>query len=174
MPMACERRVKCNTIRMKETWRWFGPQDLISLDQIKQAGATGIVRPASHLPRETWPLDEVLKRKSGNRAAARLVVVESIPVPIPSSSAQGRCHTSRLKDSLAAIAKEAYRSFAITSCRSSTGRGRIEVAPARTGYALRFDAVDSRLRLFLLERTGAELDYTPERLAAARAASTRV
>ncbi|MGA8556602.1 MAG: mannonate dehydratase [Candidatus Acidiferrales bacterium] len=45
---------------MKETWRWFGPQDPISLSQVKQAGATGIVTALHHMYRgQAWPVVKV-------------------------------------------------------------------------------------------------------------------
>ena len=159
---------------MKETWRWFGPQDLISLDQIKQAGATGIVSALHHIYRgETWPLDEVLKRKAEIESAGLVwSVVESIPVhnSIKLRSGPYCQYIAAWKDSLAAIAKAGvpvvcYNFMPLVDWTRTNLKWRLP----STGYALRFDAVDfAAYDLFLLERTGAELDYTPERLAAAR------
>lgn len=160
---------------MIETWRWFGPQDPISLDQIKQAGATGIVSALHHLYRgEAWPLDEVLKRKAEIRSAGLIwSVVESIPVhnSIKLRSGPYRRYIAAWKDSLAAIAKAGvpvvcYNFMPLVDWTRTNLKWRLP----STGYALRFDAVDfAAYDLFLLERPGGELDYAPERVDAARA-----
>jgi mannonate dehydratase len=160
---------------MKETWRWFGPQDLISLDQIKQAGATGIVSALHHIYRgEAWPLDEVLKRKAEIESVGLVwSVVESIPVhnSIKLRSGPYRQYIAAWEDSLAAIAKAGvpvvcYNFMPLVEWTRTNLKWRLP----STGYALRFDAVDfAAYDLFLLERPGAELDYSPERVAAARA-----
>jgi mannonate dehydratase len=94
---------------MKETWRWFGPNDPISLDYVKQAGASGIVSALHHLYRgEAWPVDEVLKRRDEIRGAGfKWSVVESIPVhnSIKLRTGPYRQYIGAWKDSLAAIAK---------------------------------------------------------------------
>ena len=160
---------------MKETWRWFGPQDPIQLDQIKQAGATGIVSALHHIYRgEAWPLDEVLKRKAEIEAAGLVwAVVESIPIhnSIKLRSGPYRQYIAAWKDSLAAVAKAGvpvvcYNFMPLVDWT----RTNLKWSLPSTGYALRFDAVDfAAYDLFLLERPGAELDYTPERVVAARA-----
>ena len=160
---------------MKETWRWFGPQDPVSLDHVKQAGATGVVSALHHLYRgEAWSLDEVLKRKTQIEAAGLdWSVVESIPVhnSIKLQTGPFRQFTDAWKDSLAAIARArvnivCYNFMPVVDWTRTDLRWRLP----STGCALRFDVIDfAAYDLFLLQRTGAEQDYSAESIAAARA-----
>jgi mannonate dehydratase len=159
---------------MKETWRWFGPDDPIPLDHIKQAGATGIVSALHHLYRgEAWPLDEVLKRRDEILAAGLVwSVVESIPIHNSIKLRSGRYghFIGAWKDTLAAVAKAVvpvicYNFMPVVDWTRTDLRWRLPT----TGYALRFDAVDfAAYDLFILKRKGAAADYSDDRARAAR------
>ena len=159
---------------MKETWRWFGPQDPISLAQVKQAGATGIVTALHHMYRgEAWPLAEVMKRKAEIEAAGlEWSVVESIPVhnSIKLRSGDFRFYVDAWKDSLRAVAQAGvqvvcYNFMPVVDWT----RTDLQWALPSTGYALRFDAIDfAAYDIFILARKNAEAQYDGRRVNAAR------
>lgn len=159
---------------MQQTWRWFGPQDPVSLDHVKQAGATGIVSALyQSYGGEAWPLDEVLKRRAEVEAAGLTwSVVESIPIhnSIKLQTGPYRRFTDAWKDSLRSIAQAGvkvvcYNFMPVLDWTRTDLRWQLP----STGYALRFDVNDfAAYDLFILRRRQSEQDYPRERIAAAR------
>jgi mannonate dehydratase len=159
---------------MKETWRWFGPEDPVPLRYAKHAGATGIVSALHHLYRgEAWPLEEVLRRRDMILAAGLdWSVVESIPMhnSIKLRTGPYRKAIEAWIDSMAAIAQAGVKTICYNFMPVVDWvRTDIEWQLPSTGYAVRFDALDfAAYDLFVLQRRNAEGDYSQEQLLAAR------
>lgn len=94
---------------MEQCWRWYGPNDPVTLDNIKQAGAAGIVTALHNIyDRSAWPLEAILERKRIVEATSLTwSVVESIPVhnSIKIGSPERERYVGWYKDTIRALAK---------------------------------------------------------------------
>jgi mannonate dehydratase len=155
---------------MKQTWRWFGPDDLVQLAHVKQAGASGVVSALHHLnDGRAWPADEIAKRKAQIEAAGLTWdVVESIVVheDIKTRSGNYKQRIEDYKTSVRAIADAGiktlcYNFMAITDWT----RTDLHAPMPHGGDALRFDIVDfCAYDVLVLKRKGAEADHPAERI----------
>ena len=153
---------------MIETWRWFGPDDPVTLRHIVQAGATGVVTALHEVPvGETWTEAAVLERKRLiEEAGLTWSVVESIPVhnDIKTRSGDWRRYVENYKESLrnvgaAGVHIVCYNFMAVIDW-TRTSLDRELPSSAR---ALSFEMSDvAAYDLFILEREGADRDYAAD------------
>ena len=159
---------------MKQTWRWFGPNDPVTLAHVRQAGAVGIVSALHHMNRgQAWTESEVNIRKAMiEKAGLTWDVVESIAVPedIKTRTGSFRQKIDNHKASIRAVAKAGikvccYNFMAITDWT----RTDLDWPLPNGGTALRFDIIDfCDYDVLVLKRRDAEADHPPERIKAAK------
>jgi len=164
---------------MRQAWRWYGPDDPVTLDHVRQAGATEIVSALhQYAPGEPWPRAAVAARKAEientppGRVPLKWTIIESIPVPddIQREGADARSAIEAWIASMEAVAAEGI----YTVCYNvmpvvDWSRTDLDFPVATGATALRFDYDRfAAFDLHVLKRQGAEADYDEATRARAR------
>ncbi len=157
---------------MKQTWRWFGPHDLTSIDDITQAGATGVVSALHHVPNgQVWTPEEIARRhreigtrKDGTPSGLTWDVVESLPVTedIKKQKGEWRAHIENWKVSMRHLAESGIEVICYNFMPVlDWTRTDIRWGLPNGGSCMRFDIADfAAFDIHILERPGAGADFS--------------
>jgi mannonate dehydratase len=166
---------------MKQTWRWFGPDDSVSLADMRQAGVEGVVSALHYIAAgKVWPLEQIKQRQreismysDGSASGLSWDVVESLPVSedIKRQTGDWRAHLDHYCDSLrnlaaAGIEVICYNFMPVLDWTRTDLAYRVE----HGGTCMRFDLIDfAAFDLFIFERAEAPDDFPKEICEQARA-----
>lgn len=156
---------------MRQTWRWFGPKDLCSIDDMLQAGVEGVVSALHHVPTgAVWTPEEIARRQAeigrrrdGSPSGLAWEVVESLPVSedVKKQKGEWRAHLENYRESLrnlaaAGIEVVCYNFMPVLDWTRTDLAYRV----AHGGACMRFDLADfAAFDIHILKRSGAAEDY---------------